>query len=239
MNPYNPPQFEQSAFHCPNCHAFAAQEWGQIQSAINQTLGRSNIFPITCSNQVVLIAKCSHCQDCSVWLSTYSSRGRVENFTSKEPTMIYPSKTNIISPNQDLPEEIKIIYNEAASIIDLSPKGSAALLRLALQMLLIELGGEGKNIKADIQKLLKAGLDSKLEKALEFVRVIGNNAVHPKSIDLNDRREFAISLFNIINFITEELISKEKRINSLYEQLPEEELKWIEESNTPLRLKQD
>ena len=63
---------------------------------------------------------------------------------------------------------------------------------------------------------------------LDSVRVIGNNAVHPGEIDLSDNTQLALSLLNFINLIVENQISQPKRIDEIYNSLPESNLKSIE-----------
>ena len=88
---------------------------------------------------------------------------------------------------------------ESRTILDLSPRGAAALLRLCIQKLCKQLGQPGKNINDDIAALVKAGLDPKIQKALDIVRVIGNECVHPGTMDLRDDREIAAKLFVLVN----------------------------------------
>ncbi len=109
------------------------------------------------------------------------------------------------------------MYNEAAKIVGDSPRGAAALLRLALQMLLKQLELKGENINEDIGALVKRGLDPRIQKALDAVRVIGNNAVHPGTISLDDDKGIALTLFDLINLIADRLISHPKEIDRLYE----------------------
>ena len=108
---------------------------------------------------------------------------------------------------------------EAATILVDSPKGSTALLRLALQKLLKQIGGTGKNINKDIKDLVADNLSSQMQKALDLLRVVGNNAVHPGQIDLDDNIEIARKLFDILNYIAYELITKPKELEVLYADL--------------------
>lgn len=117
-------------------------------------------------------------------------------------------------PAEDMPEEIKVIYFEAREVFTKSPRASAALLRLALQHLCQHLGGEGKNINDDIAKLVKAGLDARVQRSLDIVRVTGNNAVHPGQLDIVDNNDIAARLFGLLNFIVDTMITQPKQIDT-------------------------
>ncbi len=142
--------------------------------------------------------------------------------------MIYPSNGGVPMANADLSEAIKSNYNEAAEILSKSPRGAAALLRLCIQMLCKDLGQVGKNINKDIAELVKIGLPIKVQQALDYVRVVGNNAVHPGRMDLNDNADIAIRLFSLINLIADVMISQPNEIDKLYKTLPESNLKSID-----------
>ncbi len=55
---------------------------------------------------------------------------------------------------------------------------------------------------------------------MDSLRVVGNNAVHPGAMDLTDDTETASALFNLLNFVVEEMISKPKRRRGVFENLP-------------------
>jgi len=160
----------------------------------------------------VWFSRCYNCNDISLWI--YSK-------------LLYPQRGQAPEPNPDLPEEIRRDYDEASSILDLSPRGAAALIRLCIQKLCKDLGQPGKNINDDIGALVANGLDSLVQKALDAVRVIGNNAVHPGQIDLQDDRATAETLFKLLNLITEKTISEPKHVNEVYASLPPGTLEQI------------
>jgi hypothetical protein len=119
-----------------------------------------------------------------------------------------------------MPETIRADYEEAATICAVSPRGAAALLRLAIQKLCIHLGGTGENLNQDIGLLVRNGLPVQVQQALDYVRVIGNNAVHPGQIDTNDVA-IADQLFPLVNVIVEYMIALPKHVAGLYGQLPD------------------
>jgi hypothetical protein len=193
--------FRETSFNCPFCMAYAHQNWTQCT--------RSAYYI-----DKLFIAVCSHCSKLSVWY---------------DEKMVYPDKTNIIEPNYDLNEDIKKDYLEAASILNKSPRGAAALLRLSIQKLCKQLGESGKNINDDIASLVKKGLPAQIQKALDIVRVVGNESVHPGQIDLNDNQEIANKLFDLINIIAQVMITQPKEISALYENIiPDDRKEAIE-----------
>ena len=163
MTPYSPPIYNASAFNCPLCGAYADQDWFIVGKwARNEWHGTIGKY---------YVANCRHCNGYSVWI---------------DGKMIYPFGGTAPLPNPDMPQDVELDYQEARNILSISPRGAAALLRLSIQKLCKHLGESGDNINNDISELVKKGLPVKLQQALDSVRVIGNNAVHPGQIDLKD-----------------------------------------------------
>ncbi|SCX27221.1 DUF4145 domain-containing protein [Agrobacterium rosae] len=154
----------------------------------------------------VNISECYNCSKVAVWVWD---------------RIVYPPLIGEApAPNVDLPDDIKRDYEEASSILDRSPRGAAALIRLSIQKLCKHLGQPGENINLDIKALVASGLDARVQKALDVVRVIGNNAVHPGSMDLRDDRATAETLFRLLNLISEKMISEPKHVDEVYASLP-------------------
>ncbi len=201
---YVNPKYKLDAFNCPYCNAYADQQWYNTVSAQNKSAGYNLSGIMTLSDFEV--CSCRHCKKISIW--------HLEK-------MIYPNMSTAPMPSIDLPSDCVEDYNEAREIFGISPKASSALLRLVLQKLCIYLGETGRNINDDIANLVKKGLPPGVQKALDLVRVVGNNAVHPGIINIDDNPEIAFMLFKLINIIVENMITRQKEIDELYKDLPE------------------
>jgi len=228
------PEYGSKKFKCPHCNILATQNWSsafkisttsskilddiyldyrsQVQDYAQEQISmfisksqkdyRKSIYELLPQN--LSVATCISCEKFTLWV---------------DKEIVYPKKTAVPPPNEDLNEDIKTLYIEASSILIDSPKGATALLRLALQMLLKQIGKDGKKINDDIKELVSEGLSPTIQQALDLLRVIGNNAVHPGQINLDDSAEIAQKLFSILNFIADELITKPKELEKLYADL--------------------
>lgn len=158
----NQPKFGAESFQCPHYKAVAQQRWfsnssaGDVistiilqhfmdyrtqiddysQKVVQQFIHelKNEMFNSMCRYvpSEFSISTCGLCHKVSLWMNN---------------KMVYPMPIIAPSPNIDLSDEIKRIYLEAASIVEDSAKGAAALLRLALQKLLQQLGKAGKKFK--------------------------------------------------------------------------------------------
>lgn len=97
-----------------------------------------------------------------------------------------------------------------------------------MQKLCAVLGEPGKDINKDIGSLISKGLSGKVQQALDIVRVIGNEQVHPGVLDVRDNPEIVLQLFGLINYIVEDRISRPRELENLYGRLPPEKLRGIE-----------
>jgi hypothetical protein len=251
------PSISKAAFSCPHCGAYTTQYWHLLRSVelpntsptpsipgaaqleffttnsdipdaerykmidwVKKRMSGSIFFEDTRDGYIhnavenLNLSKCHHCSKIAVWVHT---------------RMVYPESKSTVIPNQDLPEEIITDFEEARSIVSESPRGAAALLRLCVQKLCIHLlGQESTDINRDIALLVKKGLNPTIQQALDVVRVIGNESVHPGELDMKDDRDTAIALFGLVNSITNQLITHPKEVAALYGALPPNKLKGIE-----------
>jgi hypothetical protein len=217
MNEFIAPKYGLTSFCCAHCGVLSQQIWSTSTICSYRMQGPNGTISST-YNPSIVIAKCTNCGNLSIWI---------------DQKMIYPIIGNVENANSDMPLEIQQIYNEAKSIVNLSSRGAAALLRLALQKLCVFLGEKGSNLNDDIKKLVDKGLPTSIQQALDSVRVIGNNAVHPGVIDLTDNSDITYSLFGFLNIICDILISQPKKIKEYYEKnIPQNMKEYIEKRDS-------
>lgn len=251
-----PPSITETAFDYPYCGAFTTQHWLRVHAAYLDGEQRTPNIPneelkqnvreapfdeerkkglvewiekmesgliflehvkqgryINKDVHNVFLSECYNCRKYAVWV---------------RDNLVYPAAIAAPPANIDLPQEVLQDYEEAGRIEHKSPRGAAALLRLAIQKLCAFLGEKGRNIDEDIASLVQKGLSPMVQKALDAVRVIGNEAVHPGTLDLKDDRTTTVKLFKLVNIIAEQMISNPKHVEELYGQLPESKRQAID-----------
>lgn len=240
---YVSPSVRETAFNCPHCGVLTQQFWYKAHAV---SMGRTDLPALVDLSKLDVYQKRMKVggwrgaagpffeaeypgrtiQVGNVWFSSCYNCRRVTLWAYDR--IAFPQRGEAPPANQDLPAEIIRDYDEASAILDLSPRGAAALIRLAIQKLCKYLGQPGQNLNTDIKALVAQGLDSRVQMALDFVHVVGNNAIHPGQIDLRDDRATAESLFGLLNLIAEKMITEPKHVDEFYASLPENARKAIE-----------
>lgn len=195
---YYPPEYEKDEFNCAHCRVFAHQSWDGSLS--------SDLLKLSLPSDFLAVSECRHCYELSIWI---------------EGSLVYPAQITVEDPNDDMPDEVKKLYRESAQILSISPRAAAALLRLGLQILLGAVGGDGKNINDDIKKIVALGVEPETQRALDILRVFGNNGAHPEKIKLDEDPGLVHKMYGLMNYITDRLITQKNQINELFEGLPE------------------
>jgi len=193
-NKKHAPTYFKDKFICPICKLYVKHSWIQ------------NVFERIQSNNSIKfsISKCSNCLNLMIWSADHKE-------------IIFPKINQVEEPNVELNKDIKEIYIEAATILDESSRASAALLRLCLEKLLIQISIPGRTLNDMISNLIEKGVDENIRKACDLVRIHGNEAIHPGEINIKDNRYIATNLFWLINKIASIEITEKKKIQLLYD----------------------
>ena len=198
MTDYEPPMPEKDAFHCPHCGSYSTQHWTTLQvRKAPSMLSRKNNYDVSC---------CQRCEDITLW---------------RDDGMVFPSKGIGPLPNSDMPEDRSRDYHEARDIASRSPRSACMLLRLCVEDICNEKVSGTGDLNEKIKKMVAQGLDDTIKNALDSVRVIGGQAVHPLEMDLRDDKDTALALFDIVNFISEWAYTRERKIKDIHNMLPQ------------------
>lgn len=217
------PKLNEDKYNCPHCGTYCPQyHYGLRRMVFDLTpsINTREYDPeirIGDGGEMLLtktkfaMTTCAECEDFTLWV---------------EEEMVYPVVTSLPKPLQDMPEEVKKLYIEAANVYPISAKSASALLRLAIELLLKQLGEKG-SLNDKIKSLVSKGVSQKIKQGLDAVRWYGNNGIHPGEINLEERREDIIFLFYLLNIIVQELITDGKEAEKFYQRLPSKFLESV------------
>lgn len=153
---------------CPHCGTVVLFAEGDSISLVQTQKGfRTSVDWVQCPNcdGVILTLIASH------WIGDF--------LKTDSEQVVWPLKSQRPAVSSDVPEHIKSDYEEAALVLSLSAKASAALSRRCLQAVLVEVGGaSSKSDLAHQIEEVRPRLPSIVGEALDYVRVVGNFAAH-------------------------------------------------------------
>lgn len=181
---------------CPHCRTTVNFECPDFRHSI--PYNRSQVFPFSeKENLGVTMVQCPACLRIVVTIETLTivktprpgtdsgvvaAETRVQNdrFATKSEVVIWPLSSGRAPVPMEVPVHIASDYNEAALILGLSPKASAAISRRCLQTVLSEAGGtKEKDLSRQIDEVLPK-LPTHIAESIDAVRNIGNFAAHPQ-----------------------------------------------------------
>jgi len=156
------------------------------------------------------VSICTECNKYTIW---------------ENDRMIFPLEYELPQPIEGMPDDVKEIYEEAANVFKHSPRAAAALVRVGVEKLIPQLPGFTINPKHSINdmigSLVQQGIPEHIQQGLDSIRLYGNQGAHPGEIDLNDNSETVEYLFELLNIMVEELITRNQKISTFFSKLPE------------------
>lgn len=195
---YTPPKLGANAFDCPYCRVCMGQTWEDISShnlnikCLENTPQDAYLHTYNTQRSV-----CDKCKGECLWI---------------EERMVFPDTGTAPQATEYMSTDIRKIYDEASRVLSKSPRSAAALLRLALEKQCKELGSTGKNLHEDITFIVETkNVSSEVEDAMNDLRIAGNLAVHAGIINLHEDEKNVPIMFDLINFIIEELIARPQK----------------------------
>jgi hypothetical protein len=153
------------------------------------------------TDNALRIVECQACHGRSYWV---------------DEQMAWPRPVSGPPPNDDLTEDLRGLYVEAAEVGPISPRAAAALLRLLIDRLVAGLGEADGALFDRIGRLADQGIvPRRVIDAMDSVRVVGNEAVHEGQLHPEDNERVLSVLFVIVNAIVENTTTMERVTSEL------------------------
>ena len=110
-------------------------------------------------------------------------------------------------PAEDV-QEFSEDFEQAATILNKSPRAAAALIRVCIQKMMPLLKNTGKNLDENISSLVGKGLEVEIRQAMDVLQVIRKNPVQENHIDLRAETAMATRMFESLKEILERRMLK-------------------------------
>ena len=173
MQAYQP----HSRGRCPHCHTIVKFESAPGQLGPSSTTVFSGHVTSEKERLNLTGATCPHCLGLIVTMHHAAKLNDAWSTTSDDEYLAWPRQGMRLVP-PEVPENISSEYNEAALVLQLSPKASAALSRRCLQAVLREQGYPQRDLAQQIDAVLPR-LPGYIAPNVDAIRNIGNFAAHP------------------------------------------------------------
>lgn len=210
MSGAHPPRARAESFDCPHCGAYTQQTWAECYAKSDDS---GDSF-----DPELLVSTCFGCRGEAVW--KLNPRRAESPSWVRGAQIIHPAVEHA-GPlrSADMPTDVAELYDEASTVMNLSPRSASALLRLALEVLLEGLYPQAGKLNDMIGAAVEDGLPTKVQQTMDYIRFNGNQSVHKFHHD--DTVETASILFSLLNIVVEHLITQPKQLASLYAELPQ------------------
>lgn len=196
----------------------------------------------TCSKHSILMEREKPSNEDIATIPSINKSKKSKNVVLQK--FVYPIDTTskLVPPASDsMPEDVRSMYNEAASVFELSPRSSAALIRLTLETLLKKhLVNDGK--EHSLNNMIGMSNMEQPELVTEFMDMIrkeGNEEVHPEyeklehewgDITKDTNKDEVLYMFKYINSICD-LLGIVNKMQRDYDALPDSQKQAIQQRN--------
>lgn len=169
---------------CPHCLTTVRFEYAKMEAGSNYIGDVGSVYLDAPSQQdkstEKLILTASACPECGKLVLTIANRQHDGmGLTIAQGLFIAWPRQKARPVPEEVPDHIAADYNEAALVLSLSPKASAALSRRCLQAVLREAGDAHQYNLSDQIDAVMPTLPSYIGESIDAIRKIGNFAAHP------------------------------------------------------------
>jgi hypothetical protein len=222
------PRLGAGSFSCPNCNAVANHDWYSLflkpekpdevvaltpETVTVRTEGKNEWNDIPEIDQLVERLKRNevtyvyqnHLQSLKVKMANL----HLSSCNSCNGFALWAGERLAFPMNVDkTPALVKEDFEEAAAILNKSPRGATALIRVCIQKLMPLLKQDGQNLTDSMSSLLRKGLEVEIQQAMEVLQVLRNDPGQPTSLDTPEDKEMALRFVDSLKAILERRMLK-------------------------------
>ena len=197
------PRLGAESFSCPHCNAVANQDWYSLflkpenadevlvltpETVDDHTEGKNEWKDITEIDQFVERLKRNEVtyayQKHSQSLKVKMANLHLSSCHSCNGFALWVGERLAFPMNVDkTPALVEEDVEEAAAILNKSPRGAIALMRVCIQKLMPLLKQGGKSLDDSMSSLVRKGLEVEIQQAMEVLQVLRNDPVQPTNLD--------------------------------------------------------
>jgi hypothetical protein len=220
---YKEPKPEHHGFTCLHCNVLATHEpaimsrFGSMSSYSYKDVKEKQRLILNNADIACFYTICHNCEKTHIFIGDKVVYPEVLNYGNHE------------APCEEMPEEVKKLYDEATKVLTYSPRSACMLLRYSLEVLLKELIKNPSPKKTRLVDYIEQFISENTwaenyRQHLHSLRLIGNDAVHgtdSKNIDffesIEQAQKEARVLFGFLNRVVEKAILEPKRDRDFFE----------------------
>jgi hypothetical protein len=222
------PRLGAESFSCPHCNALANQDWYSLflkpenadevlvltpETVSVRTEGKNEWNNIKEIDQFVERLKRNEVtyvyQNHSQSLKVKMANLHLSSCHSCNGFALWVGERLAFPINVDkTPAFVEEDVEEAAAILNESPRGATALMRVCIQKLMPLLKQDGEKLNDSMSSLVRKGLEVEIQQAMEVLQVLGNDPVQPTGLDTQEDKEMALRFVDSLKAILERRMLK-------------------------------
>ena len=216
---------------CPRCGVQAQQEWSWVILSDDEYATSAEVFFDEAANDREFDEE-SLSYSASEWRAAHC-QGCDQKTLWRNGTNVYPQSASAPAPHPDMSASAAQLYEEARQVLPLSRRAGAALARAALetQLRILDPGAPKGARLDDIIGRVAARVSTPLSERLDIIRHVGNKSLHDSGGqddlvylylgDSDGADEIAELLFDAMNDLVDELITRPARTSDFWSKLPD------------------
>ena len=211
------------SFSCPHCNVLANQDWYSLFLKPENADEVVVLTPETVTGRTLVQGKDEDIQEIDQFVERLK-RNEVTHVYQKHSQSLKVKMANLhlsgchscsgfalwvgdrlVFPiNVDkTPALVEEDFEKAAAILNKSPRGAIALMRVCIQKLMPLLKQDGENLNDTMSSLVRKGLEVEIQQAMEVLQVLGNDPGQPTSLDTQEDKEMALRFVDSLKAILE------------------------------------